>query len=70
MSKAKLKSKPVSPNRKKSTKKKTYKKGSLKEAIYRLFDRKGTTKVSYKEVENLAKEKMLNQTVQTVTHVA
>ena len=55
MSKAKSKSKSSSPKRKKSTKKKTYKQGSLKEAIYKLFDRKGVTKVTYKEVENLAK---------------
>ncbi len=39
----------------KSPKKKTYKQGSLKEAIYKLFDRKGVAKVTYKEVENLAK---------------
>ena len=55
MSKANSKSRSPNAKSKKSTKKKTYKQGSLKEAIYKLFDRKGVAKVTYKEVENLAK---------------
>ena len=50
------KSKSQSAKSKKSAKKKTYKQGSLKEAIYKLFDRKGVEKVSYQEVEKLAKK--------------
>ncbi len=55
MSKPKPKSRSPRTKSKKSTKKKVYKQGSLKEAIYKLFDRKGIAKVTYKEVENLAK---------------
>ena len=50
------KSKSPSAKSNKSVKKRTYKKGSLKEVIYKLFDRKGVAKVSYKEVEKLAKK--------------
>ena len=49
------KAKSTSTKRKKTTKKKTYKRGSLKQEIYKLFDRKGVAKVTYKEVESLAK---------------
>jgi hypothetical protein len=55
MKKSKPKSKSPSTKSKKSVQKKTYKRGSLKEAIYKLFDRKGVSKVSYQEVEKLAK---------------
>ncbi len=56
MSQSKPKPGSSSSKSKKSTKKKVYKQGSLKEAIYKLFDRKGVAKVTYKEVENLAKK--------------
>ena len=55
MSQSKAKSKSPRAKSKKSAKKKAYKRGSLKKAIYKLFDRKGVAKVTYKEVESLAK---------------
>ena len=56
MKKSNPKSKAVSTKSKKSSPKKPQKKVSLKEAIYNLFDSKGVSKVSYQEVEKLAKK--------------
>jgi len=56
MKKTNPKSKPSNVKSKKTPAPKTQKKGSLKDAVYQLFDSKGITKVTYQEVENLAKK--------------